>query len=45
LGNGDRSQRSEDDEYAALAEKYGVVFDDDDDDAESDEEALSEDGL
>jgi hypothetical protein len=44
LGNGDRSQRSEDDEYAALAEKYGVVFDDDDD-AESDEEALSEDGL
>lgn len=45
LGNGERSQRSEDDEYAALAEKYGVVFDDDDDDAESDEEALSEDGL
>ncbi|MFM8858310.1 MAG: hypothetical protein ACKOI2_14145 [Actinomycetota bacterium] len=44
LGNGDRVQRSEDDEYAALAEKYGVVFDDDDD-AESDEEALSEDGL
>jgi hypothetical protein len=44
LGNGERSQRSEDDEYAALAEKYGVVFDDDDD-AESDEEALSEDGL
>jgi hypothetical protein len=44
LGNGDRGQRSEDDEYAALAEKYGVVFDDDDD-AESDEEALSEDGL
>jgi hypothetical protein len=44
LGNGDRGQRTEDDEYAALAEKYGVVFDDDDD-AESDEEALSEDGL
>lgn len=44
LGNADRGQRSEDDEYAALAEKYGVVFDDDDD-AESDEEALSEDGL
>ena len=44
LGNADRGQRSEDDEYAALAEKYGVVFDDDDD-AETDEEALSEDGL
>ena len=44
LGNEDRGQRSQDDEYAALAEKYGVVFDDDDD-AETDEEALSEDGL
>ncbi len=44
LGNGERGERSQDDEYAALAEKYGVVFDDDDD-AESDEEALSEDGL
>ena len=31
LGN-DRSPRSEDDEYAALAEKYGVVFDEDDSD-------------
>lgn len=38
LGFGDRSPRSEevsgaddDDEYAALAEKYGVTFDDDDD--------------
>jgi hypothetical protein len=38
LGFGDRSQRSDeaadsddDDEYAALAEKYGVTFDDDDD--------------
>ncbi len=33
LGLGDRSHESssEDDEYAALAEKYGVSFDDDDD--------------
>jgi len=31
LGN-DRSPRSEDDEYAALAEKYGVVFDEDESD-------------
>ena len=33
LGFGDRSRResSEDDEYAALAEKYGVTFDDDED--------------
>lgn len=33
LGFGDRSapsSNSEDDEYAALAEKYGVTFDDDD---------------
>ena len=38
LGIGDRSvpaeadeESSDDDEYAALAEKYGVTFDDDDD--------------
>ncbi len=33
LGVGDRSDESssEEDEYAALAEKYGVTFDDDDD--------------
>ena len=33
LGFGDRSrdEGSEEDEYAALAEKYGVTFDDDDD--------------
>jgi hypothetical protein len=36
LGFGDRSSSSpvgndDDDEYAALAEKYGVTFDDDDD--------------
>ena len=32
LGFGERSRdsQSEDDEYAALAEKYGVTFDDDD---------------
>ncbi|MFZ8998619.1 MAG: hypothetical protein ACO307_09170 [Ilumatobacteraceae bacterium] len=32
LGLGDRTRESssEDDEYAALAEKYGVTFDDDD---------------
>jgi len=32
LGFGDRSQTQEvqEDEYAALAEKYGVTFDDDD---------------
>ena len=42
LGFGDRSAEaesgdsgdSEDDEYAALAEKYGVTFDDEDDPAE-----------
>ena len=34
LGFGDRSREtsSEDDEYAALAETYGVTFDDDEDD-------------
>ena len=33
LGFGDRSQTQEvpDDEYAALAEKYGVTFDDEED--------------
>lgn len=33
LGLGDRSQdpSDEEDEYAALAEKYGVTFDDDED--------------
>ena len=33
LGFGDRtrSDSDEDDEYAALAEKYGVTFDDDED--------------
>lgn len=34
LGFGDRSsnRNNPDDEYAALAEKYGVTFDDDDED-------------
>lgn len=35
-GNGTR-ERTEDDEYAALAEKYGVSFDDDDEDEFDDE--------
>lgn len=30
LGGAERRPRTEEDEYAALAEKYGVVFDDDD---------------
>ena len=36
LGLGDRSTEtdSEEDEYAALAEKYGVTFDDDDEHAD-----------
>jgi hypothetical protein len=36
LGFGDRSApaSTEDDEYAALAEKYGVSFDEDDDELE-----------
>ncbi|MFM8846926.1 MAG: hypothetical protein ACKOHN_02615 [Actinomycetota bacterium] len=37
LGATERGPRSQDDEYAALAEKYGVVFDEDDDDDEFDE--------
>ena len=32
-GNGQR-ERTEDDEYAALAEKYGVTFDEDDDEVD-----------
>ncbi len=36
-GNG-HQERTQDDEYAALAEKYGVTFDEDDDDsADSDD--------
>jgi hypothetical protein len=32
LGSNGISHSSEDDEYAALAEKYGVTFDEDDED-------------
>ncbi|MEY4373192.1 MAG: hypothetical protein RL219_1961 [Actinomycetota bacterium] len=38
LGSSDRGPRSEEDKYAALAEKYGVTFDEDDDDSEDDED-------
>ena len=39
LGFGpDKEPKSEDDEYAALAEKYGVVFDDDDADVDDDDD-------
>jgi hypothetical protein len=38
IGTTSTRQASDDDEYAALAEKYGVTFDDDDDDeTESDD--------
>ena len=37
LGSSDRNEHSEDDKYAALAEKYGVSFDEDDDSDESDD--------
>ena len=36
LGGADKGPRSEEDEYAALAEKYGVTFDDDDTDDDED---------
>ena len=35
IGTTSTRQASEDDEYAALAEKYGVTFDDDDDESET----------
>ena len=38
LGGSDRGPRSEEDKYAALAEKYGVSFDEDDDDSDEDDE-------
>ena len=31
-GNGHREKTKDEDEYAALAEKYGVTFDDEEDD-------------
>jgi hypothetical protein len=36
FGSTDQPQHTDDDEYAALAEKYGVTFDDDDDDESDD---------
>ena len=43
LGGEERRPRTEEDEYAALAEKYGVVFDDDDDiDDDIDDEPTGE---
>ena len=38
LGGSGREPHSEEDKYAALAEKYGVSFDDDDDSEEDDED-------
>ena len=40
-GSSSKSERSEDDEYAAIAERYGVTFDEDDD---TDDEPDSADG-
>ena len=37
FGGSQSRQRSEDDEYAAIAEKYGVTFDDDDEEEEDEE--------
>ena len=34
FGGQDQRQVAEEDEYAALAEKYGVTFDDDDDESD-----------
>ena len=36
-GNG-HAERTQDDEYAALAEKYGVTFDEDDDELDDSDE-------
>lgn len=40
LGFGDRSResQSEEDEYAAIAEKYGVRFDEDDEEGEEEDQ-------
>ena len=37
FGDASRSSRSEDDEYAEIAERYGVRFDDDEEEPEDDE--------
>ncbi len=34
LGGSDQRLNTEDDQYAALAEKYGVTFDEDDDESD-----------
>ncbi|HQZ32982.1 MAG TPA: hypothetical protein PK020_01090 [Ilumatobacteraceae bacterium] len=34
FGGSDQRPNTEDDEYAALAEKYGVTFDEDDDESD-----------
>jgi hypothetical protein len=36
FGSNDHHQPTQDDEYAALAEKYGVTFDDDEEDESED---------
>ncbi len=36
FGGSDRENPAEDDEYAAIAERYGVTFDEDDDDSDDD---------
>lgn len=38
LGASDREPSSEEDKYAALAEKYGVTFDEDEDSDDADED-------
>jgi hypothetical protein len=38
LGSSSRESSSEDDEYAAIAERYGVRFDDEDDESDDDVE-------
>ena len=37
IGPNESNSSSEDDEYAALAEKYGVTFDDDEDEDDEDD--------
>lgn len=36
FGDSSRTESVEDDEYAAIAERYGVTFDDEDDESEDD---------
>lgn len=37
IGGRSRSPQTQDDEYAAIAERYGVRFDDDEEESEEDE--------